>query len=132
MPDEPAVAPVLVCDICTQPVTGHDGYITVDEIAARDRGVEIDTWNAQSASSSFLDLLQAPARIAWHIYHDNCAPDPDREGYSFPAAPCSTWPQLVAWTAHVVEKPWSRHTTWVPFLRSILTNSGANAAAGRR
>lgn len=131
MPDEPASAPVLVCDSCEQPVNGSDGYLTVDEVAARDRGHEIDGWNAQGSSRSVLDLLEAPSPVVWHIYHAGCDPAPEHEGYSFPASQCSTWPQLVAWTAHVVEKPWARYTTWVFLLRSILTNSGASASAGR-
>lgn len=122
---------VLVCDVCERRVERSDGYVTVDEIAARDRGPQIEAWQARGGSRSPLELLEAPAPIAWHIYHKDCDPDPEHEGYSIMASQCSTWPQLVAWTAHVLEKPWARYTTWGPLLRGVLTASGQSAAAGR-
>ncbi|OFB42571.1 hypothetical protein BA059_05010 [Mycolicibacterium sp. (ex Dasyatis americana)] len=105
--------------------------MTVDEIAARDRGPEIEAWKARGGSRSPRELLEAPAPIAWHIYHQECDPAPEHEGYSLLASQCSTWPQLVAWTAHVLEKPWLQYTTWGSLLRTILTSSGESAAVGR-
>jgi hypothetical protein len=74
------------------------------------------------------DFLDWPAPVAWQVHCDDCNPhkdDDDCEGcYWFGVERCSTWSQLVEWTAHLSEKEWVlAATNWMEFIRAVAHGS---------
>lgn len=125
---------VLTCETCSNPVTGHDGFLQVDEVAANEHERVYEEWADRHRTSgggvtyNVADRSDPPpGKVAWHICHCDCGPDPDNEGYAIPAGRCSTFPQLIGWTAHLLEKRWLQNTIWAATLRGILRDSGCAA-----
>jgi hypothetical protein len=68
------------------------------------------------------ELRAQPVEVAWQVHCDSC--NPHRPGgcagcYWFAVERCSTWAQLVHWTAHLSEKGWLSATDWMTFIRAI-------------
>jgi hypothetical protein len=69
-----------------------------------------------------LDELRDEHREAqWQVHCDGCNPhraDGCAGCYWFAVERCSTWAQLVHWTAHLSEKEWLAATNWMDFIRT--------------
>lgn len=44
--------------------------------------------------------------------------------YWFHGERANTWPKIIEWTAHLMEKSWLEHTNWEQILRYILQHNG--------
>lgn len=124
---------VLLCDVCKDPVTGAGDFLQVDEIAAQQRGEEHREWENRHRTPQggvTFDLSDRsdppPGKIPWEVYHQDCDPNPDNQGYWIGAERCKTFPELLDWTAHLMEKRWLQNTNWSTKVRSILRDSGCS------
>lgn len=132
----------LPCDVCGKSVVGASGYVTVSyqEISrVEERIREWDTRRRERrerelqerpacADAAALiesvmtgtELLDYPDAARWHIYHRDCDPDPDEQGYWWSVERCCTYRDLILRTAHVMGKSWLEHTDWDRFLYRVV------------
>lgn len=120
---------VWVCATCATPVADGTGYLHVDyrDIAAVQRH-EQDCWQPSGPAARVLDLskvLEGPGPATWRVHHRACDPNPDSNDYWFDVARARTLPQLIDWTAHLLEKDWLPYTNWSLLLRRCAP--GVNA-----
>ncbi|ALL85856.1 hypothetical protein AD017_32435 (plasmid) [Pseudonocardia sp. EC080619-01] len=68
------------------------------------------------------DLVDRPRTVRWQVHCDACNPHTGIacEGcYWFAVERCTTWVQLVEWTARLLEKSWVLEATnWTTFIRN--------------
>ena len=58
-----------------------------------------------------LNTIPGPAR--WHVYHRRCDPQTaSQNDYWFDIERARTDRDLLAWTAHLLDKDWLRDTNW--------------------
>jgi hypothetical protein len=77
------------------------------------------------------DLLAGPDPVAWQVHCDWCNPHrhPETDDicpscYAIDVGRCDTWPRLVEWTAHLMEKDWvAAGTNWLSFIRAVASAS---------
>lgn len=124
---------VLTCEVCSKPITDGNGFLQIDEVAANDYERAYETWADRhrtpggGVTYNIADRSDPPpSKVAWHVFHQDCDPDPENEGYAIPAGRCSTFPQLISWTAHLLEKRWLPNTNWAGTLRRVLHDSGCS------
>jgi hypothetical protein len=123
-----------ICQTCHKPIAAGEGSIWIKktdlnatEQAAREweeRQEERTRQNNGMPVYSALDLSEYPDEAHWRVSHHACS-DTSTAMYSFEVQRCSTWAELVHWTAHLMEKDWLRHTDWSDMLRETSDGSGS-------
>lgn len=122
------------CDACAQPVHGDEGYIHVDDYAARqvveareqdrrDRYERAKTDPIGAYFYSLTELRSLPQSVPWQVHHRACDPRPDTDDYWFAVERAATHADLLHWTAHLMGKNWLSGTAWDDFIRKA---SGVN------
>lgn len=110
------------CAFCSSPISDKAGYIELpnDE---RTRHIQ-ETIDHRAAypptTSPFLDLkalMARPRAMRWHALHRDCDPDIEGAGYAIDVERCRTFPQVITWTFHLMEKGWFEETDWPVFIR---------------
>ena len=131
MLSNPTLDLVLLCDICHLPLIGAGDFLQVNEVAAHQLDHEKEEWEARhrtpggGVTVNLSDRSDPPpGKVLWEVYHKDCDPHPDEEGYGIGAERCTNFAELLEWTAHLMEKRWIQNTNWSIKLRSILRDSG--------
>lgn len=139
---------VWLCHECDQPIANGMGYLESrwnDVAAARD-GRRDSRARARARARENIphftedeldglelyngaDLFAIPDRAPWLAWHVDCDPEPDAGSYWIGVERIRTWPQVLSWTAHLMEKDWLEDTDWSDLLHSIARQSGASARA---
>jgi hypothetical protein len=96
------------CDVCRLPVEGDDGCVDV---------LDADTYTHNEGNA------RRPAR--WRVLHDACDPTTGKFSYWISVDRIDTPAKLLAWTAHLMKKPWFSHTTWDSILGTHAEALGA-------
>jgi hypothetical protein len=116
---------VWTCSECGQPVVDEDGYVTMEMAEAVRVKEERETWeetNPEGVTAATLDTY--PKSAHWQVVHVDCDPEPDREAYSFDVGRIrSAWAAL-AWTAHLMKKPWLAATDWDVLIERVAATHG--------
>lgn len=131
--DTPSVVELrFTCDMCRRPIFGETGYICVDHLAAMNRPRLIKEWEDQhyQGTGGWIALpISAwndyPAETPWYAYHRVCDPRPESADYWYCVSRVRTERDLLACTAHLLEKKWLSHTSWGQFLYRVIGNTGA-------
>lgn len=111
---------VFECDACQRPVLGEDGYVHIDMASVTAAQEAAAQWERQQPGTySVQELSRYPEPVAWQVHHMGCDPRPDDGNYWFHVGRIDSWPKLVGWTGHLMEKPWLSHTTWGAVLQDI-------------
>ena len=112
------------CDICETPIGDDDGYITVSDHEIRRYKTEVSTWNAAHPKNQdgltirpLSDWNDYPERVRWRVLHRGCDPNPKSVDYWIGVERIRTYPRVLEWTAHLMEKTWLPDTTWRHILR---------------
>ncbi|GAA2580983.1 hypothetical protein GCM10010399_08440 [Dactylosporangium fulvum] len=133
-PPRPANHLRAVCFGCRKDIAAGNGVIHVsyDEIerVERARAAAEEQRLAKASSEggtrvaadlvTAKELLAASMAAEWQVHCDDCNPhNADGCGacYWFEVERCSTWAQLVEWTAQLAEKSWLPATNWMSFIR---------------
>lgn len=114
-----------LCDSCSRPVADGQGslYINFSEVRAHQSAhAEWEANRDPAGAIDIMSLLGLPKPATWHIHHDVCSTDGAGD-YDIGVEQVRTWRDLLAWTAHLMEKNWLPDTDW----RSVI----GNAANGR-
>lgn len=121
-PDQPAVDELVwICDVCDGEIPDRDGYVQVSYQEmhtyrdAKEAFDERTTRNGMQVISG-ADWHDLPKPARWTAVHADCDPDPDDACYWYAVERIRTPRDLIAVTAHLMEKRWLGDTTW----RSIL------------
>jgi hypothetical protein len=113
------------CDECGKPIPDGEGYITVSyaEIHAyRQWHDEFDERQRIKANGGLIsycisELAGMPDPARWRCLHRSCDPTPDSTDYWIDIERIRTYPRLLEWTAHLLEKTWLQSTSWRSILR---------------
>lgn len=114
---------IAICDRCRKPVEGSDGYIHVSyrEIDRQRRERRhFERVARKRQVLSLVDLDEFPAQARWQVHHDRCDPNRAHGCYWFGVERCRTWPQLIEWTAHLMQKDWFCETDWEQVLSDAV------------
>jgi hypothetical protein len=112
------------CDLCGRRVADGDGYLEVDDQAARGRAQIVEE-QLRALSARYVDgaipvsEIATTPRVAWVVYHRDCDPDSE-SGYWLGVERCRTLEHLLNWNAHLHEKDWLEHTDWDRFIQRRL------------
>lgn len=113
-----------ICDVCKQPIPHGKGslYVLFREINALTEKREAIP---DTPSLDFEALFGLPVPPRWHMRHDACQGD-HRElaSYEIAVEQIASWPKLVEWTSHLMDKRWLSETTWSGVLGSIARGDG--------
>jgi hypothetical protein len=130
-----------VCFTCEKTIAPGEGVIHVSRLevhkvleaqaAARERQEAKAAAEGRSRGWKVLDigeLLALPSKARWQVHCDGCNPHRD-DGcvncYWLGVHRCSTWAQLVDWTAHFSTKNWVFPATdWNQFIRDAAQGNG--------
>lgn len=121
---------VWTCRICEQDVADGEGYIELPDHEHRRYAAETAAWEAEYGDDPHEDVfgfkllnltavLAMPKEPSWQVLHRRCDPEPDDGGYWFDVARARTYPQILGWTTHLMEKEWLARTNWGDFLRRV-------------
>ncbi|WP_153182993.1 hypothetical protein [Streptomyces sp. E5N298] len=119
----------VICDACRKPVQGAEGYLWIDNDQINAVLKAVAEWDRQHTLTdsprpgakmfSVADLFDYPEEVKWQAHHHTCDPKQDANAYSIQANRIDTWPELLDWTAHLMEKGWLTHTDWDDVLRGV-------------
>lgn len=115
------------CHRCEEPVEDGRGYIHVSsyELARHQRAIaDYRERNKGWRPIDVADLMSLPGEAEWRVTHTSCDPDPDSNDYWFDVARCRTWPMLLGWSAHLMQKSWITSTDFSEFLYGALDAHG--------
>ena len=104
------------CHRCQLPIRDHDGYLYVDTIS--------DTPPPPPRRGyvpTLGELLDTPTPEPWRAAHAQCMPE-ETVTYTIAVERLRTPWQLLAWTAHIMAKPWAADGT--DWLHLIETKAG--------
>jgi hypothetical protein len=102
------------CQVCRKPVSTAQGRITIyrPELSLytqRYREWEADHAHGYEKSLDGEEVSDVPPRVAWHWGHAECL----EEGmFEIPYARFNTIEKAMAWTLHLMKKPWFKYTNW--------------------
>lgn len=113
---------VLVCYGCKFPVGDGDGWLRVLYSDIREYTQRERAWNerAKGHALSVENFLLGPDLVHWRAYHRQCDPDMSEDSYWISSERIRTWPQLVRWTAQLMEKNWFGSTDWSSLLMDAV------------
>jgi hypothetical protein len=106
------------CDICDHEIADDDGWLTVNEREAwrlHEQWQKIDALkDAHHGLVPLSEIEQWPDRhVHWQSYHKECDPTLDDPWqYWFAIDRIRTISHVLAWNAHLHEKPWVAYTDW--------------------
>ena len=120
---------VWTCSVCDKPVEDDDGYVTMDMVEATRVAEERETWQESNPENERAARLEThPKPAPWRVFHLDCDPVPDREVYSIDVDRIrSSWAAL-AWTAHLMRKPWLATTDWDVIIERVAATHGGTRA----
>lgn len=127
-----ATAPTYTCATCDGRITDEEGgYLQVDRRAA-DRHAAAPSPTYTIGDFEFLDLNalrhpDRPRRAQWHAVHTDCDTIGDH-AYWHDLERVRTWPTLLGFVAHVIEKPWVNEGTNLSGFLYDLTSGPAGPA----
>jgi len=120
-----------ICDHCLQAVPDGAGFLGIryEDIYRYHR--ERAAWDeAHPGSAHWIgELLSLPDEIRWRVYHDQCDPWPDKDGYQIDVEQIRTWPQLARWTSDLMAKNWLADSDWDCLLRELADGKGSRLVA---
>ena len=124
------------CDICAGPIADGMGYVEIDSrevmrVEAQERA-DLEAAAAGNDEVLYLDALDLPEPVAWHVWHAACDPDPGYSGYWFDVGRARTTAQLLRWSLHLMEKDWIGVTDWPAFVRARSSDDSSLAALRAR
>ncbi|MET8404482.1 hypothetical protein [Streptomyces sp900116325] len=120
-----------ICDTCLTVIADGDGHIWIDQDLAhktsrRQRGDDIPWPGSDGTENIAID-----GGVPWQTTHTSCAPHKPEWAYAIPVERITTWPALVHWTAHLMNKGWVEVTNWDMFMLQAVEPQRA-AVSGLR
>lgn len=140
----PVVSEAIVwtCDVCRGPVVDETGYVTVDYDEIHECRRREQEWEAelerrraeQGTRFLALSLAEIPEnpRPRWRVLHHACDPKPESCDYWIAVERIRTAGDVIAWTAHLLEKDWLPLTSWDDLLRRVAAQLLAGSATEAR
>lgn len=136
---DPAGEPDLdaYCDQCGGQVTeSRPGWLWVDDTAAQGYLLEEQERRRQQAGEVWTpaqdpEFWWRPTRTSWRVVHADCDLTAGA-GYGVEIDIVWTWPRLIAFTAHVMEKRWLPYTNWRELLRDAVSGAPDAKLRARR
>ena len=109
---------VWTCTVCGHPIADGEGGLEVQYGDLHRSAKDGADWEAGHKGGYTLDeLLAAPAAVQWQIAHWSCSNLEDT--YSIAVNRLRTHAALLAWTAHLMEKPWIGLTDWSEVIAAV-------------
>lgn len=132
-----------VCFTCNKDIPAGGGIIHISHyevhqaeranLAAREarqaRAVAEGRTGIEAEMVTFDELLEEHNEALWQVHCDGCNPHRDTgcQGcYWFAVERCTTWAQLVHWTAHLLKKDWVATTNWLDFIEAAAEGKAKN------
>lgn len=119
------------CAGCGQLIDEGPGHLQVDNAEVAQHELEREEWERRHPDDEFggklltiADLKAFPALARWQAWHWDCDPDHDSSAYAIHVERIRTPRDVIAWTAHLMEKDWLTATDWSELLHNI--GSAAN------
>lgn len=122
------------CAVCKQPVQDGDGYLWIDMAAVNRADQQQAAWaekwlkpcsgNPLGAILPLSAFAGQPEDVPWRMHHRGCDPDLDAMAYHIEVERIRTYPQILDWTAHLMEKEWLRFTNWDSLIRAAAQGTG--------
>lgn len=117
-----ALALVWCCQRCDKPIADDDGYLHVNYAEINHVQRETAAWHKRHPAGTVIsgaELFTHPGRAPWQAHHRACDPRPESNDYWIGVERIRTHLQVVKWTAHLMEKNWLEHTSWIDVLRGV-------------
>lgn len=111
---------VWPCRACGDPITDGMGYLHVpaDELhAAEERRRRVEEAKQGDPFWTVEELRERGATAPWRAHHRVCDPNPGAGDYWIPIERVRTACDVLARTAHLMEKEWLGATDWPRILR---------------
>ncbi|GAA2263660.1 hypothetical protein GCM10010430_55290 [Kitasatospora cystarginea] len=121
--DRPTPDLQAICDVCLQLIGDEEGAVWVDQDAAHNEA-QMPVSKVDEGGFEVLDLTNLPAEVKWRTTHTTCQ-DAPAWAYAIPVERIRTWPALLHWSVHLMDKRWLEATDWQLFvLRSLEPKLG--------
>lgn len=112
------------CQECGKPILDREGYLRVDDAAALRGYLDQEERDREYEPGAPVDLDKlVSGTVVWRALHAGCDAYANL-GYQIDINRLRTWPQLVDWTAHLMQKNWLRATDWHELLRQTAAGEG--------
>jgi hypothetical protein len=129
---------IAICDVCNQQVQDHDGHLSVHRADIRAHQKAVAEWKQRTGSDhadgaphavGIMDMAAYPEPAKWTVLHVRCCEHPEAGEYPIEIHRVRTWPDLVAWTAHLMGKTWLGHTDWSELLEAATNGDKTRLVA---
>lgn len=116
------------CSVCGKAVDDGAGYLTIDIDEVNKVEDARREWDAAHPRDFSVDELLAeyPRDAGWLVFHGDCDPEPDRQSYWFDVGRIRSPWDVVAWTAHLMEKSWLPATSWDSLIGKLAKDHGSD------
>lgn len=114
------------CSICDAAVEDGEGYVSISILEADHAFEAMSDWEAKhQRSMTYEEIASAPPHARWLVFHSSCDPAPEEESYPIDVERVRTPWDLLAWTHHLMGKPWIAGTDWISLIGQIARDHGA-------
>ncbi|MER5653479.1 hypothetical protein ABT076_10730 [Streptomyces sp. NPDC002131] len=125
-----------ICDGCLTVITDGEGNVWTDrhiaEKTSRKARGEDTSWMDDEPLADATDALTVgEAGVTWHVTHTGCAPVMPSWAYAIPVERITTWPAVLHWTAHLMDKGWLAATDWSLLLLKTVEPQRASVSGLR-
>jgi hypothetical protein len=116
------------CDICDGPIADEDGYLCVSYGQINKYRDDVRIWEEKHPDGlySLASLVGYPPAVPWSVLHRRCDPQLEGTDYWISVERINTPGDVIAWTAHLMQKRWLSWTTWTEILSSVASNLGGS------
>lgn len=115
----PAQRLVWICEACDGEIADGDGWLTCSDFEVADTERIIRDIYENREPWSPIPLSEFPDHVHWYRYHCSCDPHADEGSYWIAVERIRTLPELLSWTAHLMQKRWLKATDWSYLIAGI-------------
>lgn len=127
---QPTIRIDWCCDECALAVDDGRGRIWIDyaEVHAAHEAQEPGFVSGGTFTLDLDELLsEGEGDAHWNVHHHQCVPEPEANAYNIDIERIRTMPQLLEWTAHLLEsKHWLGDTDWHRLIATVASQMVGN------
>lgn len=116
-----------ICDYCGEPIGDGKGYLTISRDVI-EMPTRIKAWETLHPGYNWTppELATYPSSVKWETLHSSCDLEPTGL-YVIEVERIRSTTAALEWTAHLMEKGWTKYTDWAGLIRSAVDQAGAAA-----